>query len=221
MCPVCALPANAWKEMVYEFAEPHLYLSIFTRIIINADDTKINIGVYCFTAPEYTHFTINIKTGHTYRFNRVILNKRHGIDKKNKNLINISYRGSDFDLPYDAKQYIQILIKSKMKIIHGDCIPDFEAYQVGLSLTNLIFYVKNPYICPKIYNCILNQSRRNPDDNFKPKKLFIKNDCHNPLDRILLLSGIPSVKTLEKSSLRTLQGFLFSRHFHILLKTLT
>lgn len=208
-CPVCGLTANAWKEMAFEFAEPHLYISNINRIIVYSDDSKINIGVYSFTAPEYTQFTVNIKTGHTYRFNRVVLNKKRGIDNKNRNLTNISYLGSDFDLPHDANQYIHALVKSKMKMIHGDNIPDFESYKIGMTLTNLILYVKTPYICPKLYNGILNQGRRNPNDNFNPKKLYVRNDCRNPLDRILSLSGVPNVKSIRKIVLAKPAGYPF------------
>jgi hypothetical protein len=96
-----------------------------------------------------------------------------------------------------------------MKEIHGENIPCFESYQAGMSLTNLIFYVKNPYICPKLYNGILNKNRRNPDDGFNPKKLFVKNDCRNPLDRILSLSGVPSVKSIKKIVISKPAGFPF------------
>jgi len=209
VCPVCGLPANLWKEMPFEFAEPHLFLSNINRIVVYSSDSKINVGVYSFTNPEYTQFTINIETGRTYRFNRVILNKRRGLDNKNKNLLNISYRGSDFDLPYDANQYIHTLVENKMKKIHGDNVPCFESYQTGMSLTYLIFYVTNPYICPKVYNGILNKNRRNPDDYFNPKKLFVKNNCRNPLDRILSLSGIPSVKSIKKIVINKPAGFPF------------
>jgi hypothetical protein len=209
VCPVCAMPANEWKEMAFEFAEPHLFISNINRIIMNSGDSKITVGVYSFTAPEYTQFTVNIKTGHTYRFNRLILNKKRGMDNKNRNLSNVSYRGSDFDLPHDANHYIHALVQGKMKIIHGDNIPSFESYQIGMTLTNLILYVKNPYICPKLYNGILNQSRRNPNDNFNPKKLYIKNDCRNPIGRILSLSGVPSVKSIRKIIVSKPAGFPF------------
>jgi hypothetical protein len=209
VCPVCAMPANAWNAMAFEFAEPHLFITNINRITVYSDDSKITIGVYSFTAPEYTQFTLNIKTGHTYRFNRVILNKKRGIDNKNRNLSNISYRGSDFNLPNDANQYIYSLVQNKMKMIHGDGVPKFASFQASVSLTNLIFYVKNPYICPKIYNGILNLNRCNPNDSFNPKKLYVKNDCRNPLDRILSVSGIPSVKSIRKIVVANPAGFPF------------
>ena len=209
VCQACRRPVNIWKEMLSESIQPQLFLSTINYIKIYAVDFKVKIGIYSFISPEYIQITMNIKTGHTYRFNRLILNPKHGFDNKNRNLANISYSGPGFDLPYDATEYVLSLINSKIKMIHGENVPSFESYRVGVLLTNLIFYIKNPYICPTLYNGILNKSRRIPNDCFNPKKLFLRNDCNNPLHRILSLSRVPCVKSIMKIVASEPMGFPF------------
>jgi hypothetical protein len=79
-----------------------------------------------------------------------------------------------------------------MKVIHGENTPDFELYDTELSLNNLILYVRNPHICPALYNEIINRS------SIRLKEITVKNDCRNPLQQMFLQSKIPDVKSLRR-----------------------
>jgi hypothetical protein len=152
-----------------------------------------------------------VKTGYTYEFTDAALGKK-GVFDSRRGIANISYQGSiaygePGDLPSDALEHVKSAINREMKRVHGESVPSFEAYNNNLSLNNLIFYVRSPYICPVLYNGIINQSRRNPFCPLQHNELLVKNDCREPIQQMLLQSKIPNVKSLRRFAFTDASGF--------------
>ena|GEM_PF-4513245 len=142
--------------------------------------------------------SINIITGYAYKFNCEKLRNKHKSDKK-KSIYNISYLGADFDLPADVLNHLGVYINKEMKKVHGKKVPEFESYNQQMSLDNLIFYVRNPYVDPVLYNRIINSSRHEHYGfSMIHKEVLVKNTCKEPIQTILTQSKVPDVKSLRR-----------------------
>ena len=219
-CPNCGKPVQRWEKMRYhnhscdnhdEIGDRREYLSFTNpdRIKISTAGDKISIGAfrtdYTLWSGEngfkktvrYTRITINISSGYTYQFATKNLYRKNCFDN-NKRLANICYFGTEVDLPDHALCHLASVISIQMKRIHGESVPTFGSYRVSLSLNNLILYVRNPYICPVLYETIINHSRSDPFNPLKFRELRVKNDCRDPIQKMFSQSKIPNVKSLRK-----------------------
>jgi hypothetical protein len=191
----------------------------FTNLIkISVDDSKINIGVFesfCnlwkgtsvfAKSTYYDLYTINVKTGYTYHHARATLSNKGG-GNKGRGIKNISYLGPNHKLPADALNHLKFVIDEKMKLVHGQDVPSFESYQWDLTFYRLICYVRTPYMCPILYNSIIEAGKRECYAPLRLKEILVKNDCRDPLQQMLSQSKIPNVKSLRRLVFFEPRGF--------------
>lgn len=224
-CPNCGQPLFQWLEMDSVFNNDgvtHLNFSVVSLVRIRKHSHTINVGLFTsdynlwqgasvFTkSTYYNRFSINIKTGYTYKFEEVTLSKKNDFNK-NRRWANVSYTGTTkFDkstIPSEAIRFLSAIIMDEMKMIHGEDVPSFASYNRNLCFNNLIFYVRNPYICPVIYNSIIETSRRAPCEPIRIKEVLVKNVCREPLQQMLAQSRIPNVKSLKRLVFTKARGF--------------
>ena len=230
VCPNCKQPISRWETMhvnrdktVEKFV--YLHFSYVSLVRVEIRDSTISLGVFrshynlwndtsvFAKSIYYIRYAINVKTGYTYQFGEATLSNKNGLDR-NRSLMNISYRGANLCLQKDALDYLSFAINKKMRLIHGTSVPCLESYNVPLSLDNLIFYVRNPYICPVLYNWIVHKNRYrtcSPLTYFSPtyqqREVFVKNDCREPIQQLFAQSKVPDVKSLKRIVFANPRGF--------------
>lgn len=197
-----------------------LHFAYIDQVRIDVTDTVLSIGVFesyynlwskttvFKKTTYYTRYSMNVKTGQTYQFSKELVGRKYKTGK-GKCMKNISflYHTENLDLPDDALYCLNEAIKNQMIITHGENVPLFESYNLELTMDNLIGYVRNPFICPALYNKIVNRSRRNSFD-YNPilRELSVNNYCSNPIHQILSQSKIPCVKSLKRIAYKDPEG---------------
>lgn len=230
-CPNCKEPVQAWEKMNqwHEYTRkgeiPGLSFRNIHKAVVETDCDTVSIHTYVsqYKLPEgagsfikmpdeYRCYRMNVLSGISY----VLLPSKPGgssLKKQKYKRINISfspdwaivvYRGS-CDLPDGVMSLIRDEIQKRVRLFHFAQAPDFEKYDVKLTLGNLVRYIRCPYICPKLYGNIITSSRRDRHvaEYLKkmgsiPRELIAPRNCQNPIEHIIAQSRIPNVKSLRR-----------------------
>jgi len=187
---------------------PIYKFDFINRVRVRVSDSKVRIGIFqtmvnlwngtnhFAKSVYYDHITINIKTGYTYSFGRINLNKK----KISKSIHNISYNPPRWlDIPKEALNHLYTLIRNEMRNVHGENVPDYKSYPIELNLPSLIWYVRNPYINPKVFSTIIHvcKSMINVNNRYYLNKFYVKNDCSDPIMQMFSNSKLPYVKSFK------------------------